>query len=540
MGTCNQKKNPNSKRKQSLDVNENENKILNNLSKFTKIENPNKYTTTTTIYKKDINEMKLFFDFKYLIDEIKGEVETRYDIIKIIGEGGFGKVYYAKNKFSNTEVSIKTINKSKNENLIFDNLSIKNEIDVLKSLSHPNIMKIYEFYSNEESYFLVNEYIKYGELSKRIKQTFSELQISVIIFQILKGLSYIHSHNIIHRDIKLENIMINDIENILINGKIEQFYWIKIIDFGIAKFTSSNKKEKGMTGTLYYMAPEVIKQNYNYKCDIWSVGIILYILLTGKYPFDSLVKSRIKTKIEDGEFDEENIKYKNSSKELKDLLKHLLNTSPTFRYNAKDALKHDFFKKNDGEFLFKRNLNNKTISNYLHTFLNYSLKTKFYQITFAFLCHNMKPSEKMKELIKIFHLLDINHNGLLNKDNLYKGIKKYLPNEKIDKKLIDKAFSQVDNDNDNFIGYEDILKSCLEKNDLIKENVIKFIFNMLDKDNKGEITFKYYSETIENRTANKSPFADEIKKNICEKYNIDEENGILNYDLFRRIMSGDD
>ena len=540
MGTCGQNKNKTKLRKQSLDVNENENQIRNNLSKFTKIENPNKYTTTTTIYKKDINEMKLFFDFKYLIDEIKGEVETRYDIIKIIGEGGFGKVYYAKNKFSNTEVSIKRINKSKNENLMFDNLTIKNEIEVLKSLSHPNIMKIYEFYSNEESYFLVNEYIKYGELSKKIKQTFSELQISLIIFQILKGLNYIHSHNIIHRDIKLENIMINDIENILINGKIEQFYWIKIIDFGIAKFTSSNKKEKGMTGTLYYMAPEVIKQNYDYKCDIWSVGVILYMLLTGKYPFDSLVTSRIKTKIEDGEFDKENIKYKNSSKELKDLLKHLLNTSPTFRYNAKDALKHDFFKKNDGELLFKRNLKNKTISNYLHTFLNYSLKTKFYQITFAFLCHNMKPSEKMKELIKIFHLLDINHNGLLNKDNLYKGIKKYLPNEKIDKKLIDKAFSQVDNDNDNFIGYEDILKSCLEKNDLIKENVIKFIFNMLDKDNKGEITFKYYSETIENRTANKSPFADEIKKNICEKYNIDEENGILNYDLFRRIMSGDD
>ena len=88
-------------------------------------------------------------------------------LIKIIGKGGFGKVYYAKNKFSQTEVSIKRINKSKNENLMFDNLTIKNEIDVLKSLSHPNIMKIYEFYSNEESYFLVNEYIKYGELSKK-------------------------------------------------------------------------------------------------------------------------------------------------------------------------------------------------------------------------------------------------------------------------------------------------------------------------------------------------------------------------------------
>ena len=190
MGTCGQNKNK--LRKQSLDGNENENQFRNNLSKFTKIENPNKYTTTTTIYKKDINEMKLFFDFKYLIDEIKGEVETRYDLIKIIGEGGFGKVYYAKNKFSQTEVSIKRINKSKNANLMFDNLTIKNEIDVLKSLSHPNIMKIYEFYSNEESYFLVNEYIKYGELSKKIKQTFSELQISVIIFQILKGLNYIH------------------------------------------------------------------------------------------------------------------------------------------------------------------------------------------------------------------------------------------------------------------------------------------------------------------------------------------------------------
>ena len=189
MGTCGQNKKK--LRKQSLYGNENENKFRNNLSKCTKIENHNKYTTTT-IYKKDINEMKLFFDFKYLIDEIKGEVETRYDLIKIIGEGGFGKVYYAKNKFSQTEVSIKRINKSKNANLMFDNLTIKNEIDVLKSLSHPNIMKIYEFYSNEESYFLVNEYIKYGELSKRIKQTFSELQISVIIFQILKGLNYIH------------------------------------------------------------------------------------------------------------------------------------------------------------------------------------------------------------------------------------------------------------------------------------------------------------------------------------------------------------
>ena len=168
-------------------------------------------------------------------------------------------------------------------------MEIKNEINILKSLSHPNIVKIYEFFDTAVDYYIVTEYCKKGELFDYINNKYSERQLAVLFYQVFSGLCYLHEKKILHRDLKLENLMISEIEKDINTG--EEYFWMKIIDFGTAKIFERKKKEKEIIGSSYYIAPEVLKKNYNEKCDTWSVGVILYMTLTGVPPKSCTIKS---------------------------------------------------------------------------------------------------------------------------------------------------------------------------------------------------------------------------------------------------------
>jgi calcium-dependent protein kinase len=177
---------------------------------------------------------------------------------------------------------MKKINKIK-ENEV-DDMEIKNEIDILKKLDHPNTAKILEFYSTPKAYYIVTDYCSCGELYNQIKHEYNENQLAVLFYQVFSALTYLHTNNIVHRDLKLENILISEIEKDKKTGK--KYFWIKIIDFGTAKIFEKNKKEKAIVGSSYYIAPEVLQKAYNEKCDTWSAGVILYMLIVGRAPFD--------------------------------------------------------------------------------------------------------------------------------------------------------------------------------------------------------------------------------------------------------------
>lgn len=150
-----------------------------------------------------------------------------------------------------------------------------NEVEIMKHMDHPHIVKVYEFFENENHIFIVMELLENGELFDKIKQAqhFSESQAKKSIREILEAVNYLHKKKIVHRDLKPENILFskNDV--------------LKIADFGTSKFFSKTKMKK-THGTPYYIAPEVINGHYNEKCDVWSIGVIMYILLSGYPPFN--------------------------------------------------------------------------------------------------------------------------------------------------------------------------------------------------------------------------------------------------------------
>ena len=212
-------------------------------------------------------EMRIPVIQETLITQKFGDPDKYYKKIKDLGSGSYGAVYKAKNLIMDNIVAIKAIEKVQ-DNMI-DDLEIKNEIDILKTLSHPNIVKIYEFFDTALYYYLVTEYCKKGELFAYITNVYNERQLSILFYQVFSGLCYLHEKKILHRDLKLENLMISEIEKDVVTG--EEYFWIKIIDFGTAKIFHKNKTEKAVIGSSYYIAPEVLKQKYNEKCDTWSV-----------------------------------------------------------------------------------------------------------------------------------------------------------------------------------------------------------------------------------------------------------------------------
>ena len=204
-----------------------------------------------------------------------------YHKIKLLGQGSFGKVYLVRNKKLNTNFAMKIIEKQSHNNDPKEEENLMNEINILRKLDHPNILKINDFYSTEKEYIIITEFCPEGELFYEIKNfaPFEEPLAGWYMKQILSAVNYCHKNKIIHRDLKPENILISQRNK-------KGFNIIKIIDFGTAILF--NKKDKKLAGSIYYLSPEIISKNRNYteKCDIWSCGIIMYILLSGRPPFN--------------------------------------------------------------------------------------------------------------------------------------------------------------------------------------------------------------------------------------------------------------
>ncbi len=254
-----------------------------------------------------------------------------YEMIDSIGEGSTSEVKLGKNHKTNEKVAIKIIRK---EEISSEGLeSVRNEIDILKFINHPNIIRFFDYFENSEYIFIVFEYISIGNLESFMESTaLNETIVAKITYQIADAISYLNRFGIIHRDIKLENVMV-----VQANPDIR----VKVIDFGFSKVLAPKEKLSDGLGTLVYVAPEIILRDpYDKPIDIWSLGVCIYYLIYEKFPFDDISddEETIAMKIINDplKFDET----QEVSKELILLLKKCLKKDPEKRIKAESILKH--------------------------------------------------------------------------------------------------------------------------------------------------------------------------------------------------------
>eukprot|EP00358_Blepharisma_japonicum_P002185 CAMPEP_0202955304 /NCGR_PEP_ID=MMETSP1395-20130829/51696_1 /ASSEMBLY_ACC=CAM_ASM_000871 /TAXON_ID=5961 /ORGANISM="Blepharisma japonicum, Strain Stock R1072" /LENGTH=484 /DNA_ID=CAMNT_0049671735 /DNA_START=196 /DNA_END=1650 /DNA_ORIENTATION=+ len=214
--------------------------------------------------------------------------------------------------------------------------SMKRELEILKLADHPNIVKLYEIYEDTKYIHLVMEYCSGGDLCDYLiqKEVLTEKEVSALMKQIFSAVNHLHSLKICHRDIKPENFLLaNSI------GEPE----VKLTDFGMSvKF--GDDKMKSMVGTPYFVAPEVLKGRYGKECDIWSAGVLMYFMLSGKHPFKGVDLKDLFLRIVKGEFSFPEKPWSHISKEAKLLIQQTLVPNPAKRISINRALGHPWFK----------------------------------------------------------------------------------------------------------------------------------------------------------------------------------------------------
>ena len=461
-----------------------------------------------------------------LITQKFGHPDKYYKKIKDLGSGSYGSVYKAKNLIFENVVAIKVIEKVQ-ENMI-DDLEIKNEINILKSLSHPNIVKIYEFFDTAIYYYIITEYCKKGELFSYIKNKYSEKQLAVLFYQVFSGLCYLHEKKILHRDLKLENLMVSEIEKDVGSG--DEYFWIKIIDFCTSKIFEKNKTEKAVIGSSYYIAPEVLKQKYNEKCDTWSVGVILYMTLVGVAPFDGKTDDDIIKRIKIGKYNKTTERFVKHSEEVKDLVSKLLEKNIEKRLSAKEALNHPWFQKFGGRHLFC-NFKPEEIRPYIENLFHYKYNSKLQELVIAFLVHNLSNNDETLIILKMFRYFNISGNCKLTKLELTQGLYSYKNKEEVDE-MVNLIFKRLDGDNNGYIEYEEFIRACIDKKTLMTKEKLKYAFRFLDKDN---------TRTLNAQKILKA-FLTEPNKELEAVFNITlkevdkDSDGIINFNEFVELM----
>ena len=444
-------------------------------------------------------------------------ISKDYIMGKSIGTGAFGTVRLCIHKATRQTRACKILKKATQ-----DINSLKEEVEILSKLSHPNIMQLYEVYNDKTNFYIVSEFCQGGELFDAIskKGNFNENEASKIMKQVLSAITYSHQNNIVHRDLKPENILLEDKGNDSI---------IKIIDWGCAKNFNKNEKLTNKDGTPYYIAPEVLEGYYDEKCDIWSCGVILYIMLCGYPPFDGENEEEILDKVKKGIFEFPKEEWKNISKDAIDLIEKMLTFESNKRISALECLSHKWFIKNKNKNISDK----KTAKNIINNMKKFKRGKKLEQASISFIVNQLISKDERKELIKQFQDWDTNGDGVLSRDEIIEGYRKTYG--AVDENEIDNIMKSIDLDGNGVIDYNEFLSCAFNRDKIMSKDNLELTFKAFDSDGSGKIS----AEELMN-VFMKGDKSGNLNKEVFEKMVKDADqngDGEISFDEFKNIMT---
>ena len=509
-------KNSNSKKKEYLKIkttekkNKNMNKILMKKKSYTNIEKDSEELKNLIGLEGVGSSLKL--DKKNLIPIKKTKLSDYYKILNELGQGSYGNVKLVQHLKLGDIRAMKIIEKK--------NSSCQNEIEILRMISHPNIVNIYEIFEDSKNFYIMYEYIQGGELIEAITDVgyFDEKNASQVLKQILNAVHYLHSMKIMHRDLKPENILIVNKEN----------FFLKVIDFGSGKIFKKNNYETTIVGTPYYIAPEVLGKRYNEKCDIWSCGVILYILLCGYPPFIGKNNKELYSAIQFQEPDFSGEEWKNISHEAINLIKMLLNKDFKKRISAKDALKHPWFKMNTTQTVINNKIFSQNNKNIINRMANFVKENRLKQAVLKFITTQFDLKKEEEQMAHLFKQFDKDQNGIITQ-NEFKTQLIHIYGENVAEELTKKIFHNIDVDGSGEISYNEFITAIINNEKVVTLDRLSKAFKLFDKDNSGKLSI----EEIKNVFGGD----EESWKKIFEEVDINKD-GEVDFEEFKVLMTG--
>lgn len=444
------------------------------------------------------------------------DVRSVYSLGKELGRGQFGVTYLCTEISTGRQYACKSISKRKLVSKA-DKEDIRREIQIMQHLSgQPNIVEFCGAYEDKGSVHVVMELCAGGELFDRIiaKGHYSERAAATICRGVVNVVNVCHFMGVMHRDLKPENFLL---------ATKDENAVLKATDFGLSVFIEEGKMYRDIVGSAYYVAPEVLRRNYGKEIDVWSAGVILYILLSGVPPFWAETEKGIFDAILQGEIDFESQPWPSISESAKDLVRKMLAQDPKKRISSAQVLQHPWLREGEAS--------DKPIdSAVLSRMKQFRAMNKLKKMALKVIASNLNE-EEIKGLKQMFMNMDTDNSGTITYEELKAGLAKL--GSKLSEAEVKQLMDAADVDGNGSIDYVEFITATMHRHKLERDEHLFKAFQYFDKDNSGFITRdELETALIEHEMGD----ADTIKDIISE---VDTDNdGRINYEEFCAMMRG--
>ncbi|CAG9318369.1 unnamed protein product [Blepharisma stoltei] len=431
--------------------------------------------------------------------------------VTLISSSNRSEVFKCLDKSTRMLRILKRISKNKSENQLNQNIERPKEIKVWQVLDYPNLPRCYGLNETGDYHYIVMDFCEGERLTNKLREfQETEEKISIIMRQILSTVAYLHSKRIAHRNIDPNHILIED-------GSLVH---IKLVGFGKSTFLTGQKM-MGQQGTSYFMSPEMIRGYYNEKCDEWSCGMIMYILLTGNIPYEGKSDIEIVEEIKTRPFQLNLKELKGISSQAILLLQHLLEIDPIARISASIALTHPW--------LVQANKKDSGISGIIGKLRKYESQTGLSQVVSEYISQTIEPDDE-KEIIKAFQVFDTNRDGIISKKELLEGFS-HVEGIKNAHGDVDRLISKIAELSET-ISYSEFLTLCLEQSKYVSKDNLFEIFKNLDINSQGKIAESDLKKVLDY----KNKVSEEEWRNIITEADSNKD-GYVDFDEFVASMN---